>query len=217
MKTNSYSKMKEGESMKKPLLFVMLSFSLLLAACGNIEGSTSGTIFKDEIAEYIDTNYILQDVVTGQSGSNDISEIYLAENKSIDEVSKELQDHEKPREISEKVNNKQVLIYQDVFISLTLSEDNQDDTMVEISSYDFVRNNYHPNYFNGLFALWILDDILRDDNWANKRERKCSATNDDCYQGYGASGGTYKSSTSGSTSVRGSTSTVRGGGPGAGK
>ena len=204
--------------MKKPLLFVMLSSILLLAACGNgVQGSTGGTLFKDGIAEFIDTNYILEDVVNSQESSNDISEIYLAENKTIDEVATELQGYEKPKEVSEKKEDKQVLVYQDSFVTLTIHEDNPDDTRVEIATYGFVRDNYHPNFFDGLLVMWLLDDILDVDDWGKKQRNKCSVNNDNCYRGYGSSGGTFKKSTGSSSSVRGSTSTVRGGGPGSGK
>jgi hypothetical protein len=209
---------KEGEYMKKPLLFVMLSFILLLSACGNNnQGSTGGSVFKDGIAEFIDTNYILQDVVSSQNSSNDISEIYLAENKSIDEVATELQDYEKPKEVSEKKDNKQVLVYQDSFVILTNEEENPEHTTVEISTYGFVRNNYSPDFFDGLLAFWILDELLDVDDWEKKQKNKCNANNEDCYQGYGASGGYYKNSNGTSSTVRGGTSTVRGGGPGTGK
>jgi hypothetical protein len=209
---------KEGEYVKKPLLFVMLSFILLLSACGNdMQGSTGGTFFKDGIAEFIDTNYILQDVVSAQDSANEISEIYLAENKSIDEVATELQNYEKPKEVSEKKENKQVLVYQDSFVILTTNEENTAHTNVEISSYDFVRNNYSPDFFDGLLALWILDDLLDVDDWGKKQRNKCQANNEDCYHGYGTSGGYYKNSNGTSSTVRGGTSAVRGGGPGTGK
>jgi hypothetical protein len=209
---------KEGEVMKKPLLFVMLSFILLLSACGSGgQGSTSGSIFKDGIAEFISTNYIFQDAVKSQVRSEDISEIYLAEDKSIDEVAKELQAHEKPKEVSEKKDNKQVLIYQDSFVILTNDENNAQNTMVEIATYNFVRDNYNPDFFDGLFVLWLLDDILDVDDWRKKQRNKCTSNNEDCYQGYGTSGGYYKGSGGTSSTVRGGTSSVRGGGPGSGK
>ncbi|MDQ0231390.1 DUF4247 domain-containing protein [Metabacillus malikii] len=204
--------------MRKPLLFVMLSVLLLLAACGsNAQGSTGGSFFKDGIIEFIESNYILQDIVTSQQSSTDIAEIYLAENKSVDEVVSELQSHETPKEVSEKKDNKQVLIYNDSFITITPDENNSSDTLVEIATYGFVRDNYQPNFFNGLFALWILDEVLDVDDWGKKRQSKCGYNNEDCYGGYSSSGGYYKKSTGSSSSVRGSTSTVRGGGPGTGK
>jgi hypothetical protein len=208
---------KEGEYMKKPLLCVMLSFLLFLSACGSgVQGSTAGSIFKDGIAEFINTNYILHDVVTSKERSEDISEIFIAENKSIDEVATELQAHETPREISEKKNDKQVLVYNDSFIILTPDENNPENTMVEMATTNFVRDNYSPDFFDGLLVMWLLDDLLDVDDWGKNQRNKCYSNNDDCYQGYGSSGGSYKHF-GGSSTVRGGTSTVRGGGPGTGK
>ncbi|KKI93194.1 hypothetical protein WQ54_04905 [Bacillus sp. SA1-12] len=202
--------------MKKSLLLVMLCFVLLLSACAvGPQGPTGGSLFKDGIAEFIETNYVLQDVVSSQQGSNEISEIYLAENKSIDKVAADLQAYEKPREVSEKKDDKQVLIYQDSFVILTKNQDNPEHTLVEISTYNFVRNNYNPSFFNGLFAFWLLDSVLDVDDWRKRQQSKCYKNNDDCYRGYQSSGGWYKSG--GNSTVRGGTSSVRGGGPGTGK
>ncbi|MFD2212162.1 DUF4247 domain-containing protein [Metabacillus endolithicus] len=202
--------------MKKPLLFIFLSCILLLSACGSeTQGSTEGSFFKDGIADFISTTYILQDVVSSQGQSGQISEIYSAENKSIDDVANELQEYEKPREVSEKKENKQVLIYQDTFVMLTNDEENPANTLVEVSTYDFVRNNYSPDFFDGLFLLWVLDEVLDVDDWGKKQSNKCYSNQDDCYRGYSSSGGSFK--TGGTSTVRGGTSSVRGGGPGTGK
>ena len=203
--------------MKKPLLFVMLSFLLFLSACGSgAQGSTTGSFFKDGIAEFINTNYILHDVVTSQVRSEDISEIYIAENKSIDEVATELQAHETPREISEKKDDKQVLVYNNSFVILTPDESDPENTMVEMATTNFVRDNYSPDFFDGLLVMWLLDEIFDVDDWGKNRRNKCYSNEDDCYRGYGSSGGSYKHFGESST-VRGGTSTVRGGGPGTGK
>lgn len=87
--------------------------------------------------------------------------------------------------------------------------------MVEISTYDFVRNHYSPDFFDGLLVLWLLDEVLDVDDWGKKQRNKCSSNQADCYRGYGSSGGTFK--TGGTSTVRGGTSSVRGGGPGTGK
>lgn len=203
--------------MRKPLLFVMLSLVLILSACGSgVQGSTGGTLFKDGIAEYIQTTYMLQDVVSSQEGSAEISEIYIAENQSIEKVASDLQNYENPREISEKKDNKQVLVYDNLFVILTNDPDHPENTMVEVSDYEFVRNHYNPSFFDGLLVLWVLDEILDVDDWGKKQRKKCSNNNDNCYGGYGSSGGLFKTPGTSST-VRGGTSSVRGGGPGTGK
>lgn len=195
----------------------MLSVVLILSACGSgVQGSTGGTLFKDGIAEYIQTTYRLHDVVSSQEGSAEISEIYIAENQSIETVASDLQNYEKPRELSEKKDNKQVLVYDNLFVILTNDPDNPENTLVEVSDYEFVRNHYNPSFFDGLLVLWLLDDILDVDDWGKKQRQKCSNNNENCYRGYGSSGGLFKTPGTSST-VRGGTSSVRGGGPGTGK
>ncbi|MGG3927257.1 DUF4247 domain-containing protein [Metabacillus fastidiosus] len=204
---------KAGVRMKKPLLFIIVGVMFLLTACGS---GTQGSLFKDGIAEFINNNYEFQDVVASQTNKDNFSEVFIAENKSIDEVANELQQHQSPDEVSNKNNNKQVLVYPDLFVILTADENNNENILIEVADYQFVRDNFSPDFFDGLLVLWILDEILDVDDWGKKRKNKCYQNNDDCYQGYGSSGGSYKWS-KGTPSVRGGTSSVRGGGPGTGK
>ncbi|KNE22411.1 DUF4247 domain-containing protein [Virgibacillus pantothenticus] len=199
--------------MKRSLSFVLVSLLLFLTACGSQASTSEGTLFEHDIAEFIDQNYTFQDVVSSQENSSDISEIYIAEDKSIDEVVNELQEHEEPEKLSERSDNKQALIYDNLFVIVTEDEDNPENSTVEIAEQQFVRDNYNPSFFNGLFALWLLDEVLDVDDWGKKRQSKCKNSGD-CYGGYQSSGGLYKKS-SDSKSIR--SSSVRGGGPGAGK
>ncbi|NBJ67901.1 MULTISPECIES: DUF4247 domain-containing protein [Clostridia] len=199
--------------MKRSLSFVLVSLLLFLTACGSQANTSEGTLFEHDIAEFINQNYTFQDVVSSQENSSDISEIYIAEDKSMDEVVNELQEHEEPEKLSERSDNKQALIYDNLFVIVTEDEDHPEDSTVEIAEQQFVRDNYNPSFFNGLFALWLLDEVLDVDDWGKKRQNKCKNSRD-CYGGYQSSGGLYKKS-SDSKSIR--SSSVRGGGPGAGK
>ncbi|CDQ41259.1 MULTISPECIES: DUF4247 domain-containing protein [Virgibacillus] len=200
--------------MKKSLFFVLVSFTLVLSACGGSMNQAAGsTAFNDGIAEFINDTYTFHDVVSSQEDSSDISEIYIAENKSVDEVVSELQEYKEPQKVSEKSDQKQALVYNNLFVIITEDEEDPDNSTVEVASKNFVRDNYQPSFFNGLFALWLLDEVLDVDDWAKKRKNKCVNTND-CYGGYYSSGGFYKNSGD-SKSIR--SSSVRGGGPGSGK
>lgn len=203
----------EGENMKRSLFFILLSLLLFLAACGSQASTSEGTLFEHDIAAFIDENYTFQDVIASQEDSSDISEIYIAENKDIDDVVNELREHEEPEKLSERSDNKQALIYDNLFVIVTEDEEDPDNSTVEIAEQQFVRDNYNPSFFHGLFALWLLDEVLDVDDWGKKRQSKCKNSGD-CYGGYHSSGGSYKKS-SDSKSIR--SSSVRGGGPGAGK
>jgi len=203
---------KVGEMMKKPLLAFLLSFTLLLSACS----STGGSLFRDGISEYVNNEYILFDTVNDATDTANFSEIYLAEDESIEQVASKLIAYQEPVETSELKEGKQVLVYDNLFVILTEDKDNSANTNIEVANKDFVRNNYSPSFFNGLFALWILDDILDVDDWGKKRKSQCKQNPSYCYDGYGSSSGSFKGINKTPT-VRGGSSTVRGGGPGAGK
>jgi Domain of unknown function (DUF4247) len=202
-----------GELMKKPLLPLLLSVVLLLAACGSNTGG--GSLFKEGIAEFINNEYVIHDTVSSVSNSSNFSEIYIAENQSIEEVSSTISGHIEPVEKSEIKDDKQVLVYDQLFVILTKDEENTANTYIEVANDEFVKNNYSPSFFNGLLLFWVLDDLLDVDDWGKKQNLKCRKNPNYCYGGYGASGGSFKGLNQTPTIRKGSS--VRGGGPGSGK
>ncbi|WP_456272961.1 DUF4247 domain-containing protein [Bacillus sp. AK031] len=198
--------------MKKSIVIVLISM-LLLAACGTSSGG--GSIFKEGVVEFINNNYTFSDTVASAAENSNYSEIYIAENQSIDDVAQAIQDHQEPVRISDKKDNKQVLVYDQLFVILTEDEQNASNTMIEVANDQFVRNNYSPDFFDGLLLLWVLDEVLDVDDWGKKQRLKCRNNPELCYRGYSYSGGTFKGYNK--SPVRGGSSSVRGGGPGAGK
>jgi hypothetical protein len=200
--------------MKKRLLPLLLSVVLLLAACGSNAGS--GSLFKEGIAEFINNEYTLYDTVSSASNSSNFSEIYIAENQSIEEVASNISGHIEPVEKSEMKDDKQVLVYDTLFVILTKDKEDSANTTIEVANDEFVRNNYSPSFFDGLLLLWVLDEVLDVDDWGKKQRLKCQRNPNNCYGGYGASGGSFKGLNKTPT-IRGGSSSVRGGGPGSGK
>lgn len=196
---------------KRTLLSVIIAGVLVfLAACGN----GSGSIFRDDIEDFISDNYQLYDTVSSTENSDDFSKIYLAENQEISNVSSTLQDHLEPTEMSELKDNKQILVYDDQFVTLTVSEDNSNDTLVEVAGEEFVRRHYRPSFFEGYLLASFLNNLFGN-NWSRDRNQACRVNPDLCYGGYNSSGGF--AGKSGTPSIRGGSSSVRGGGPGTGK
>jgi hypothetical protein len=185
---------------------------LLLSACS----ATGGSVFKDGISDFISNEYVFFDTVNDANDSSNFSEIYLAEDESIEQVASNLLSYQQPVETSELKEGKQVLIYDNLFVILTENQDNASNTNIEVANKDFVRNNYSPSFFDGLFVLWLLDDVLDVDDWGKKRNSQCKKDPSYCYDGYGSSSGSFKGINKTPT-VRGGSSIVRGGGPGAGK
>lgn len=169
------------------------------------------TIEKSEardIESLIQESFPLLDTVRSDQG---ISKIYMTKELSLTEVIDSLSEAVKPEEISERQENKQVLIYPDDFVIVQESTEEPGVITIELATDEFVRNNYSPGFFNGLFAGYLLNRMLGSNDWYDRRRSSCQQSGN-CYGGYGMYGN-YNSG--GTTSMRGSTN--RGGGPGTGK
>ncbi|KGX84476.1 hypothetical protein N783_14235 [Pontibacillus marinus BH030004 = DSM 16465] len=158
--------------------------------------------------DFVSSTFPLLDKVRGNQ-SNQEARIYVTQRFGVKELSNIVSEKFKPDRESDYNNGKKVLIYADTFITFKQSEQSSDVTLIEIASDRFVRNNYSPNFFNGLFALWVLDEVLDVDDWGKKRRKACLSGG--CYGGYSSE--KYRSGSSGS--FRGSSG--RGGGPSSGK
>lgn len=194
-------------------LISLLILMVILSACGMERG-----IANSDILDYTEANYPLMDVVKSSSNQQDVTRIYKAEGLTIDEVATQLLSNlpSKPNEITEKVEDKQVLVYDKFFVTLTPESDNSKNTLVEVATYGFVRDNYQPSFFNGLMLGYMISNILDVDDWGKRQNSRCLQSPGGCYGGYYQSGKGYKGPI-GQPSLRGGTSSVRGGGPGTGK
>ncbi|MGG3449441.1 DUF4247 domain-containing protein [Domibacillus aminovorans] len=182
---------------KKGWLTGTIAFVVFLAACG-----------LSEADDYIDENYTFVDAVQNNMSSNDRALVYRV-NKSVPDTAAELIEVQKPEQIGEEVDGRQVLVYDDEFIILTEDPDNPGSTLVEVAEDEFVRTHYNPGFFSGMLLGSFLNGRFGS-NWERTQSNKCRQNNDDCY-----SGGGYYGSFSSGTYGRGSV--FRGGGPGSGK
>ncbi|QBP43091.1 DUF4247 domain-containing protein [Paenisporosarcina antarctica] len=189
---------------------MIVSVLLFVSACGN--GSGSGSLFKDGIEDYIGSTYQLFDTVTSTANSDDYAQVYIAENQDISTVASDIQNHEKPSEMSEERDGKQIFIYDNQFVTLTESQDNSSDTMIEVAGEEFVQKNYRPSFFEGYLLASLLGNMFGN-NWGSNRSQACKVNPSSCYGGYNAAG-TFAGKNS-VPSIRGSS--VRGGGTGSGK
>ncbi|MFZ3590695.1 DUF4247 domain-containing protein [Bacillus sp. DJP31] len=198
-------------------LFFLVILLALLSACGTDRGISGGT-GKGEVLDYIQATYPLVDVVKSSSDQRDVTRIFNAEGSSIEEVTSKIQSGIKsePVEVSERTNEKQVIVYDDFFVTMTTDPENKENTLVEVATYGFVRDNYQPSFFNGLMAGYLLSSLLDVDDWGRKQNSRCLNSPGGCYGGYIGSGKGYKGPV-GQPFLRGGSSSVRGGGPGTGK
>ncbi|GAA0484229.1 hypothetical protein GCM10008986_06820 [Salinibacillus aidingensis] len=211
--------------MKRYVFLIILSL-LFLSGCGSlglnrgmsgaeldqqsreqVEENIGGQTYAD-IESLLEDNFTLVDVIS--EGTNESTRIYATKQFTMDELSSLVQQGSDPEEVSDVQDQKQIFIYQDDILTLQMDENEDGLLLMELATTEFVRNHYSPNFFNGFFALWLLDDVLDVDDWAKKRTRRCAGG--DCYGGY-MNSKKYRSGDVGS--FRGFFS--RGGGPGVGK
>ncbi|MFD1737100.1 DUF4247 domain-containing protein [Bacillus salitolerans] len=210
-------------------LFMIVIVMTMLASCGVERGIPSTTLEEPSSGQssaqdnrnvlyYAESNFPLIDVVKSSFNQQDMTRIFLAENKTIEDVANELLEHvkSKPIEVSQNTGEKQVLVYDNYFATLTKDPNNESNTFLEIATYGFVRDNYQPDFFDGLLVLWLLDEVLDVDDWGKKQKKRCTDSGENCYRTYGNIGGGFKGPV-GQPSLRGGSSNVRGGGPGTGK
>ncbi|TFD97143.1 DUF4247 domain-containing protein [Jeotgalibacillus salarius] len=187
---------------------MIVAVMLFVAACGN----SGGSIFKDGIEDFVSTTYTLYDTVESAENSDRYARIYQAENTDLQAVSDELQNHETPDEMSDINDGKQIFIYDNLFVTLTESDEDPGNTMIEVAEEEFARNNYRPSFFEGYLLASLISNVFGN-NWSSNRNRQCNTNPERCYGGYN-SAGSYVGKTSTPT-IRGSGN--RGGGVGSGK
>jgi hypothetical protein len=213
--------------MKYWLAGICLMFVLVLAGCGDSNNDSASlsdipdepkketvtSKFENSVGESIETlidnNFYLLDVVSGERSGN--ANVYATRLYTVEELIELFKQTEGPDEISEKKNGQQIIIYDDVFITVKPSEEDSDVTLIEVADRTFVRENYSPNYLNTFFTFALLNSLFGN-NWSQSRMNTCQ--NGGCYGGYTS---TYRDNNSGSGGVSRGNSSYRGGGPSAGK
>ncbi|QXE01342.1 DUF4247 domain-containing protein [Terribacillus sp. DMT04] len=213
--------------MKYWLAGICLIFVFVLAGCGDSnndaasisdipdepEKETVTSKFENSAGESIETlidnNFYLLDVVSGERSGN--ANVYATRLYTVEELIELFKQTEGPDEISEKKNGQQIIIYDDVFITVKPSEEDSDVTLIEVADRTFVRENYSPNYLNTFFTFALLNSLFGN-NWSQSRMNTCQ--NGGCYGGYTSAN---RTNDGGSGGVSRGNSNYRGGGPSAGK
>ena len=135
--------------MKKRLahgLKLMLVLSLvmsLLSACG--------------AAPSVQDTYPLESVSgSGQSTSY----VYRAADRTVPEVAKELSDQRKPDQISAESAERMFLVYQDQYYHLQQDPKKPEDTLVEVDSKEYVRQNYSSSFLQGYLTATLIGNLF---------------------------------------------------------
>jgi hypothetical protein len=92
---------------------------------------------------------------------NQESYIYQADKQSVPEVAKKLSDQKKPDQISRNDNQQMFLVYSDELYDLQRDKKNPDNTLIEVSNKEFVRNNYSSSFLKGYLSAVLLDRLYQ--------------------------------------------------------
>ncbi|GAS82285.1 DUF4247 domain-containing protein [Paenibacillus amylolyticus] len=166
--------------MKKRLahgLKLMLVLSLvmsLLSACG---------------APSVQDTYPLESV---NGSGNSTSYVYRASDRTVPEVAQELSDQRQPDQISAENTERMFLVYQDEYYHLQQDTNKPEDTLVEVDSKEYVRQNYDSSFLQGYLTATLIGNLF--DSFGGRGNGNYRGyTNKDTYK---PSAGSYRTPTS---------------------
>lgn len=99
-------------------------------------------------------------LVSVNGSGSETSYVYRAADQTVPEVASALADKRKPEQISEQNNERMFLVYNNEWYHLQQDPENPEDTLVEISSVEYVRNNYSPSFLETYLIASIIGDLF---------------------------------------------------------
>lgn len=186
--------------MKKLIVALAATASVLvLAGCG----------LEDNISH----QYPLVNVVQDNSGNT--SDVYQASGMSVPQVAQTIANQNKPKQMSKVDSQRMFLLYPDSLVQVEQDPTNPNNSLIEVSSKQFVENNYDHSFLTGYLTATILNNVF---GWHNYRTYPSGMG----YDGYVNRNGKLTKNAGISGGIRfdspsSSNSRIRSGGPHAGK
>jgi hypothetical protein len=106
---------------------------------------------------YIKETYPLVDV---QGKGKENAKVYSAENQDVPTVAHELAQKEKPKEKSKESKDQMFLIYKAKIINIQKDPTNEKNSLIEIDSIEYAKNNYAADFLKGYLTASILQSVL---------------------------------------------------------
>ena len=131
---------------KLTILSILFCFVFLLSGCGQT------------LDKYIADNYTLIDA-QGDTSSG-LQKVYRAKSMSISQVVDKISSQQAPKEKSEVIDDKAVLVYSDNIITVKRDDNNDQDSLIYLSSYQFVQNNTDSGFWKGYLTATILNNLF---------------------------------------------------------
>lgn len=87
------------------------------------------------------------------------SHVYRAENETVPQVAQEISEQRKPQEISKEDTEQMFIVYSDEWYNLQKDPQKPTDTLIEVDSKEFVRQNYNPSFLQGYILASAIDNL----------------------------------------------------------
>lgn len=109
------------------------------------------------VSDSVKDQYPLQSV---NGSGNETSYVYRADNISVPDVANNFIDQRTPEQQSDVSTERMFLVYSDEVIQLDQAPDDPADTLIEINSTEYVRQNYSSSFLQGYLIASVLDDLF---------------------------------------------------------
>lgn len=133
---------------KGPVLYLKIALILSLLV-GLLSGCGSNPNVKE--------NYPLESV---NRDGNSTSYVYRAAGETVPEVAKEISDQKKPDQMSKEDNERMFLVYDQEYYHLQKDPNKPEDTLIEVDSQEYVRNNYDSSFLQGYLTASLLGSLF---------------------------------------------------------
>ncbi len=152
----------------KQIAIIITSLSVFLTACGNQPSNSSnyqeidttendsgdyGTVYQS----FISSNY--QEIDTIENDLGDYGTVYQAEDKSVSQVSSEIQKNAQPDHSSKKSEDEMFLLYPEdspeEVVHIMKDDENPGNTFIEVVEEDFAENSYDYPLMETLGVLGV--------------------------------------------------------------
>ncbi|TYP72735.1 DUF4247 domain-containing protein [Paenibacillus methanolicus] len=136
--------MRQKWSFVLKILLILGLIVPLMASCGGIN-------------QTIQQSYPLESV---NGSGNAASYVYRAADTTVMEAAQELIAKQTPQQQSPAANDRMFLVYADRIVHIQQDEQLPSDTLIEVSSREYVRNNYSMSFLQGYLLASLLDDLF---------------------------------------------------------
>ncbi|CAM3699376.1 DUF4247 domain-containing protein [Cohnella lubricantis] len=114
----------------------------LLSACGTVN---------------VEATYPLESV---SKDGGQTSYVYRAAGVAVPEAAKELAEQQKPQQMSKEDPDHMFLVYSDQIIHVQKDEQNPADSLIEVDSEEYVRQNYSPSFLEGYLVAALVGSLF---------------------------------------------------------